>query len=75
MYKKVDTSLNFVEREKEIIAFWKSNDVFGESIRKNIGGKQIPKVAPKSAKVGRNDPCPCGSGKKYKDCCYWKDHK
>lgn len=41
----------------------------------NIGGKQIPKVAPKSAKVGRNDPCPCGSGKKYKDCCYWNDHK
>ncbi|MBP5730952.1 MAG: preprotein translocase subunit SecA [Clostridia bacterium] len=23
----------------------------------------------KTAKVGRNDPCPCGSGKKYKDCC------
>jgi hypothetical protein len=22
------------------------------------------------AKVGRNDPCPCGSGKKYKNCCY-----
>jgi preprotein translocase subunit SecA len=22
-----------------------------------------------SAKVGRNDPCPCGSGKKYKKCC------
>ena len=22
-----------------------------------------------SAKVGRNDPCPCGSGKKYKHCC------
>ncbi|MDK2807768.1 MAG: preprotein translocase subunit SecA, partial [Clostridiales bacterium] len=21
------------------------------------------------AKVGRNDPCPCGSGKKYKQCC------
>jgi len=21
-------------------------------------------------KVGRNDPCPCGSGKKYKKCCY-----
>ncbi|RLE27718.1 SEC-C domain-containing protein, partial [Candidatus Acetothermia bacterium] len=21
------------------------------------------------AKVGRNDPCPCGSGKKYKYCC------
>jgi preprotein translocase subunit SecA len=21
------------------------------------------------AKIGRNDPCPCGSGKKYKKCC------
>ena len=21
------------------------------------------------AKIGRNDPCPCGSGKKYKNCC------
>lgn len=26
-------------------------------------------------KVGRNDPCPCGSGKKYKHCCYVKDYK
>ena len=41
----------------------------------NIGGKAQPKVNSKSAKVGRNDPCPCGSGKKYKDCCYWNDHK
>lgn len=23
-------------------------------------------------KVGRNDPCPCGSGKKYKQCCWGK---
>ena len=23
----------------------------------------------KENKVGRNDPCPCGSGKKYKKCC------
>jgi len=29
--------------------------------------KQRPKVQGK--KVGRNDPCPCGSGKKYKHCC------
>ena len=26
-------------------------------------------VKRKDAKVGRNDPCPCGSGKKYKQCC------
>lgn len=24
--------------------------------------------------TGRNDPCPCGSGKKYKNCCLGKDH-
>ena len=24
-------------------------------------------------KISRNDPCPCGSGKKYKHCCYGKD--
>jgi hypothetical protein len=23
-------------------------------------------------KVGRNDPCPCGSGKKFKKCCEWR---
>jgi preprotein translocase subunit SecA len=27
---------------------------------------------PAGEKVGRNDPCPCGSGKKYKKCCYLK---
>ncbi len=26
-------------------------------------------------KVGRNDPCPCGSGKKYKNCCMKKDQE
>lgn len=26
-----------------------------------------------SEQVGRNDPCPCGSGKKYKKCCFQKD--
>ncbi|MFB6351310.1 MAG: SEC-C metal-binding domain-containing protein, partial [Bradymonadaceae bacterium] len=26
-------------------------------------------------KVGRNDPCPCGSGRKYKKCCLRKDKR
>ena len=36
------------------------------------GGKMPQKAATAAAratKVGRNDPCPCGSGKKYKKCC------
>ena len=31
--------------------------------------EQSKKPAKSAAKVGRNDPCPCGSGKKYKNCC------
>jgi len=34
------------------------------------GGQMNPKQPPRQVdKVGRNDPCPCGSGKKYKKCC------
>jgi preprotein translocase subunit SecA len=32
-------------------------------------GTAAPTAKKKSEKVGRNDPCPCGSGKKYKKCC------
>jgi uncharacterized protein YecA (UPF0149 family) len=31
-------------------------------------GSAGKRPATKGAKVGRNDPCPCGSGKKYKKC-------
>ena len=50
------------------------------------GGGDMPGQAPKpqdtrkpetfrreAPNVGRNDPCPCGSGKKYKNCCMNKD--
>ena len=33
------------------------------------GGVQQPRRVSAAQKVGRNDPCPCGSGKKYKACC------
>ena len=36
------------------------------------GPRQPRRVKP-SEKVGRNDPCPCGSGKKYKNCCMNKN--
>jgi SEC-C motif-containing protein len=35
-----------------------------------VDGSVIPTTIVRTApKVGRNDPCPCGSGKKYKKCC------
>lgn len=47
-----------VER-KPVTRNVQTNDDKSDSVKK-------PK---KSKKVGRNDPCPCGSGKKYKQCC------
>ena len=41
MYKKVETTLNFLEREKEIIEFWNANGVFEQSITKNEGNDEF----------------------------------
>jgi len=38
-----------------------------DGIEEKIEGYRFPE--PKRVEVGRNDPCPCGSGKKYKQCC------
>ena len=53
---------------------------FGNQTTANAGGagdmvkeanEAVSKAKPVKTgpKVGRNDPCPCGSGKKYKQCC------
>ncbi len=42
-----------------------------EQFRENSLSENTAKQKPVTAsiKAGRNDPCPCGSGKKYKKCC------
>ena len=40
-----------------------------EIFENNNDGKNINKPIKKENKIGRNDLCPCGSGKKYKNCC------
>jgi uncharacterized protein len=37
--------------------------------KKAYVGNATPEPRSTTSKVGRNDPCPCGSGKKYKKCC------
>ncbi|MDO5703144.1 MAG: SEC-C metal-binding domain-containing protein [Lachnospiraceae bacterium] len=46
-------------------------DILGEEKMKELAKKfkQSRTVRRESPKIGRNDPCPCGSGKKYKHCC------
>ena len=40
----------------------------GEAFGEAASGKKKPEVRA-GARIGRNDPCPCGSGRKYKKCC------
>ena len=41
MYKKVDAGLNFIDREKEILTYWKKHDIFRRSTEKNEGGPEF----------------------------------
>lgn len=44
--------------------------IFDEETRKRLYREQKQSgTVRKEKKIGRNDPCPCGSGKKYKKCC------
>ncbi len=54
--------------------YTKKPDLRGLTVSTGATGKVIdrpsmPTLTPRKAKVGRNDPCPCGSGKKHKHCC------
>ena len=46
------------------------NEIFSEEELKKLYKEQKESgTVRKEKKIGRNDPCPCGSGKKYKTCC------
>ncbi|MDR2056256.1 MAG: preprotein translocase subunit SecA [Desulfovibrio sp.] len=59
------------EEEAERLAMgYRHREKAGESLSYSAGGdSQGPRPARASPRVGRNDLCPCGSGKKYKKCC------
>lgn len=74
-FELYDELLNTIDQETTMF-------LLKSEIRQNIERKQVAKgkavtdnnktkkATPKRVnKIGRNDPCPCGSGKKYKQCC------
>ena len=46
-----------------------SMNIEGETAPKTNQTEKAQPIVNDGPKVGRNDPCPCGSGKKYKNCC------
>lgn len=56
-------------REKMAFMVLAANETF-LTVRRAALGELTPTAPPSTkARVGRNEPCPCGSGKKYKRCC------
>jgi hypothetical protein len=76
---QIDATLNFERLYKKMVEFkaehlyslpeW--NSVFSEEDQKRmyLEQKSSTTVRREEKKIGRNDPCPCGNGKKYKKCC------
>jgi uncharacterized protein len=58
-----------------IHAYWKEKrgsqptGIFNADFHHHRGQKEIAPIVRGGPKIGRNDPCPCGSGKKFKKCC------
>ena len=72
-YQLFDNMLNKINGE--ISTYLLKSEIRQNTERKEVAkkvitndGKDTIKTQKKSNKVGRNDPCPCGSGKKYKQC-------
>ena len=61
--KSVITVDDDIERDK-------AKEYQGQHVSAEDGKEKVkPQPVVKDNHIGRNDPCPCGSGKKYKNCC------
>ena len=68
LLRRYDVVSRFGKRHRTLRAMYRN-------FRRRIGRSATPPGVSlaRSAKAGRNDPCPCGSGKKYKKCCLRQD--
>lgn len=65
LYQKM---LEYKADHLSVLPEW--NNIFDEETRIKLAKEQKKsRTVVKAKKVGRNDPCPCSSGKKYKKCC------
>lgn len=68
MMQRIDNDITLMLVRSEIRQNIERKEVSKKQIT-NDSNETIKKQPKKSEKIGRNDPCPCGSGKKYKQCC------
>jgi len=78
IYNEPDEEMHYHQDEQDPLDHFSPQNIeklytlhYGEKIREKQ--RRIRKVeGAMKKKIGRNDPCPCGSGKKYKKCCLGK---
>ena len=68
MMQKIDADITLMLVRAEIRQNVERKEVSKNKMTNENKDDTVKRQA-KSSKVGRNDPCPCGSGKKYKQCC------
>ena len=64
-YVQMDTVKSSRDSKKTLLTMIFTKEKLDELYKK----EKTSRTLVKPPKVGRNDPCPCGSGKKYKKCC------
>ena len=66
-FRQVASHQAFVQQQQQQVAYQLQSQDAGYQVVKREKGKGV-ELRRDTPKVGRNDPCPCGSGKKYKQC-------
>ena len=76
-FDKEKLYMNMVDAEADwLYGLDQWNRIFDEDKKKELyRAQKSSRTVVRAKKIGRNDPCPCGSGKKYKQCCLKKDQE
>ena len=69
MLQKIDKDVSIFLLKAEIRQNIERKEKPKKLLTNDTEEKQVKKKPTRKQKIGRNDPCPCGSGKKYKQCC------
>ncbi len=75
-YEEVEIALGLRTHRSRVVLTYENNDDREDLWDYDLYDWNPSSTIPsQSQKIGRNDPCPCGSGKKYKKCCLNKESK
>jgi len=69
--KEIDLTNATDEEANEKLKDFEDSVITGDQLAqlRALYSRKPKQLVRKHAKVGRNEPCPCGSGKKFKNCC------